>query len=883
MLQERRKPPFWYIRRRPGVVASEVDEELDVHIEMKAEALMAQGLSPEEARREARSRFGDLDGTRRYCRLQDEGKEANEHRALMLFDLVEDVRISFRGLLRAPVVAVTVLATVGLGIGATTAIFGAVHAALIRPLPYAEPERLVRIYTDAPPFRFRFSAVDVLALQAQQTSFERTGSYTDRSMTFSDRDVAALVKVRFVSWTYFRLLGIVPEHGRDFSEPDGRPGSPPAVVASRGFWQARLGGRADAIGRPVRLDGADHLLVGVLPPRTGPLERSQELFVAQQLEQPTRKGPFLYTVIARLRPGIEPTVAGEELRAINRRLFPIWKASYQDDHATWALLPLKEHVVGDAGTTAGIALAAVALVWLIACANASNLLVARVTSRRPELAMRAALGASRGRIVRLLFTESALLALGSVGVGSAVARAGVGLLRGAGADYFPRMAEVGLDGPTLWLLGGLALLSVLVFGLVPALHGTGGPAAGRVGLLGRSSTAGVDERRLRQVLVGSQFAVATPLLIVAVLLLISLNGLKNVDLGFDGRRVVTASIRLPSAQYRDPARVRTTWDEIGRRVGSLPGVAGVAFADGRPPNDVGNFNNFDLEDSPAPPGQAQPVTPWVAVTPEYFRVLGLRLTGGRLLDERDAQQPDLESVVVDQAWARRFFPGTTALGTRFREGGCTSCPWTTVVGVVSEVKYAGLDKPDQGTVYWPLAGSLSRYLVVRTTAAPGGMLPAIERVVRELEPGAPLANAATIDELVARSLERPQSISLLVGSFALIALALCLIGIYGVMTYYVQQHLKDISIRVALGGSRGAILRLVVGQGMLIVGLGVAAGLVTAVGATRLASSLLFGVGAAPVAFVAVGALLVLAAFAACLLPATRAFGVPPAALLRQD
>lgn len=884
MPDQRRKGTFWYIRRRPRVVASELEEELELHIEMRAAALVAQGLSPEDARREALRRFGDLNGTRQYCRAQDEGKEAGVQRSLMLLDLAEDLRVSLRSLLRVPVLTLTILATVGLGIGATTAMFGAVYAALLRPLPYADPDRLVRIYTDSPPFRFRFSAADYLALQSQQTSFDETATYTDRAMTFSDRDVVALVNGRVVSWGYFRLLGITPGLGRDFSEADGRQGSPRAVIVSHSFWRTRLGERADAVGRPIRLDGADHVLAGVLPPRVGPLEQSQEFFVAQQFAPPTRRGPFLYTVIARLGRGVEASAATEELRAINKRIFPVWKASYQDDKATWSLVDLKAHVVGNLSRTAGLALAAVALVWLIACANASNLLIARVASRRRELALRAALGASRARIARFLLAEGLLLAGGSVAVGLAVAMAGVGLLRGAGAEYFPRMQEVGLGGPVLFLLFGLMVASTLIFGLLPALHGTGKSPDGSLRSIERSSTAGVGERRLRRVLVGSQFAVATPLLVIAALLFVSLNALKGVDLGFDGRRVVTASIRLPSAGYGDQARVRTAWEEIERRVGSLPGVAAVAFADGRPPNGVGNFNNFDLEESPTPPGQSQPVTPWVAVTPRYFQVLGLKLVEGRLLDERDALRPDLESVVVDQAWARRFFPGTGALGKRFREGGCTTCPWTIVVGIVSGVKYAGLDKPDEGTVYWPLSGSLSRYLVVRTHGEPRMALPSLERVVREVEPAAPLANAATVDELVTRSLERSQSLSLLIGSFALVALVLSVIGIYGVMTYYVQQHLKDISIRLALGGSRRAVLWLIVGHGMKVVGLGVAAGLAASLGATRLAANLLFEVGAAdPFTFAAVGGILVSVALAACLTAATRAFAVQPASLLRQE
>jgi len=813
---------------------------------------------------------------------------------LLVGDLLQDLRIGLRGLLRAPMMTMTIVATVGLGIGATTVIFSAVHAALLRPLPYADPDRLVRIYTDAPPNKFPFSVADYLALQAQQTHFEQIAGYADRPRAFSDGTVAERVRGRVVSWTYFALLGVKPAVGRDFTELDGRPGSPPAVIVSYGFWQRRLGGRPDVIGKPLRLDGSDHALAGILPRMVGPLEQGQELFVAAQWETPPRKGPFFITVLGRLRNGSERSAAAGELVAINRRIFPLWQVSYQDQKASWALMDLRTHLVGDVRTVAGLALAAVGLVLLIACANASNLLIARVTSRRRELAVRTALGASRGRVIRHLLAESSLLATGAAAVGIALASAGIGLLRSVGADYFPRTQEITLDGPVLWLLAASTAAGGLLFGLVPAVHGTGGPVDESLRSFGRSSTGSIAVRRLRRLLVAGQFAIATPLLVVAGLLLASLNELGRVDLGFDIRNLLSGTILLPAAQYPDAGRVAAFWDEIQRRVEALPGVSGVTFADGRPPNEVNNFNNFDLEDSPTPPGQSQPVTPWVSVTPEYFRLLGLTLVQGRLFDEHDGLGPDVEVVVVDRAWAKRFFPNGGAIGRRFKEGGCTRCPWTTVVGVVSEVKYAGLDKPDRGTVYSPMAGrgarpseqatSRFRYLVLRTAIDPLTVLPTVRQVIRELDPSLPFSSVATEEELVARSLQRPRSLSMLVGGFATVALLLSIVGVYGVMAHYVQQHSKDIGIRLALGGSPADVLRLVVGQGMRIVSSGVGVGLLTALILTRLMSSLLFGIGAADAfTFVAVTILLLAVALVACSVPARRAIAVQPAAVLRNE
>ena len=788
----------------------------------------------------------------------------------------------------------TIVITVGLGIGATTVIFSAIDAALLRPLPYADPDRLVRIYLDAPPNKFRFSVADYLALQTQQTRFEQIAGYTGRAMAFSDGTVAERLNGKVVSPAYFALLGIKPAIGRDFTEQDGRPGSPPAVIVSHGFWQRRLGGNPSVIGKPIRLDGADYALAGVLPPTVGPLERAQEFFVAAQWDTPPRRGPFFILVLGRLRNGTERSAAANELRAINRRIFPLWQSSYQDEKATWSLMSLKEYVIGDVRTVAGLALAAVALVWLIACTNASNLLIARVTSRRRELAVRAALGASRGRVIRHLLAESSLLAIGAALVGIALARIGVGLLRDFGSDYFPRTQEIALDGPVLWLLAAVTIGSGLLFGLIPAVHGTGGPVDESLRSVGRSSTGSLAVRRLRRVLVASQFAIATPLLIVAGLLLASLTELSRVDLGFDRHNLLSAAILLPEAQYPKPGRVSAFWDEMQRRVEALPGVSAVAFSDGRPPDDVGNFNNFDLEDFPTAPGQSQPVTPWVSVTPEYFRLVGLSLVQGRLFDERDGLGPNIEVVVVDRAWAKRFFPNGGVVGKRFKEGGCTSCPWTTVVGVVSVVKYAGLDKPDQGTVYTPMAGrgsrpseeatSRFRYLLLRTAIDPVTVLPAVRQVVRELDPSLPLSSAKTIDDLVAESLQMPRSLSVLVGGLAMVALALSIVGIYGVMAYYVQQHSKEIGIRVALGGSPADVLRLIVGQGMKVVASGVVVGLLTALVLTRLMSSLLFGIGAADAStFGAVTIVLLAVALVACCVPAGRALAVQPAIVLRND
>ncbi|MBY0497316.1 MAG: ABC transporter permease [Cyanobacteria bacterium] len=878
------RKPFWYLRRKN--VPSEVDEELRVHIEMRVDELVASGMSREDATREAMRQFGDLEATRRYCREQDETRENVMQRTLSIQDLGQDVRIAIRSLMRVPLLTATIVATVGIGIGATAAIFSAIDAAMLRPLPYRNADRLVRLYTDTPPFKFRFSAVDYLAFTEQQTRFEGHATFTDRSVTFSNGQVAELLRTRVVSWQFFSVLGITPVLGRDFNELDGRVGTPMVAMASHTFWLQRLGGRADAVGSAVRLDGNDVTVVGVLPPSNSPLERRQDLFLIQQFTPPTRKGPFFYSVVARLPEGADRSLAAGELRAIHRALFPIWKSSYQDEKSTWSMEDLKTNLVGDVRAIAGVSLAAVALVWLIACANASNLLIARVAGRRQELAMRAALGASRGRIIRYLLVESALLAIGAAAVAIGITYGGMQLLQTLGATYFPRTGEIQFTASLGWLLLALAISSALLFGLIPALNATGGSVDEAL-RSSRSSTAGVGVRRMRRGLVAAQFAIATPLLIAAGLLLMSLNALKSVNLGVDDQ-ILTASIRLPGAQYREQARISAFWDELQRRLESQPGIAGVAFADGRPPTNPGQHNNFDLEQYPAGPGGSQQVTAWVGISPGYVNVMGMKLMEGRLLEQRDLDAQNaaqnLLSAIVDQAWARRFFKGESAVGKRFKSGGCTQCPWTSVVGVVSDVTYDGLDQSQRGTVYFVTDGQPFRYLAVRTKGDPAQEAATLARVVRELEPGAPLSELATVDQLIDQSLVRPQSLSVLVASFAGVALLLSVIGIYGVMGYYVQQQLKEISIRMALGGSRGDVGKLVVGHGMGVVVAGVIAGIVIALMATRLMATLLFGVGAAdPLTFAGVTTLMIVVALMACALPAWRAMRLQPAAVLRNE
>jgi predicted permease len=811
--------------------------------------------------------------------------DPDRRRASVLDNLWRDLRHGVRSLARAPILSATILLTVGLGIGATTAIFSLVNAVLIQPLPYPDPGNLVRVYTDAPPNRWPLSVADYRALEEQQTSFRMVAGYDNATATFNNGDVAERVRGKFVTWDYFSLLGVAPLHGRTFNESDGKPESEPTVVVSHAFWSRHLDGDVGAIGRSISLDGRSYTVVGVLPPIVGPFEQQRDFFAAIEWQPPPRKGPFFITALARLKPGTDWAVATDELRAIDRRIFPIWQDSYQDRGASWGMMDLKEVVVGDVRTTGLLVFGAVVLLLLIAANNAANLLLARTSQRSRELAVRAALGASRGRLLQHMFSESAVLALGGLLVGLGVMLGAMRLLASKGAEYIPRAQEIGVDGAVLWFLVAVTLVGGLLFGLIPSFSGVKLRLEQALRAGGRSATDSARPRRMRRALVASQFAIAAPLLIGAGLLVGSLARLQRVDPGFDTHNILVASVYLPGAAYPEVDDTHAFWDQALERVGALPGVQSVVLGDALPPTYVTTINNFNLEDTPTPAGQTEPATPWVEVTTGYFNALGISLVEGRSFNELDEiDGPPV--VVVDEAWADRFFPNESAVGKRFVSGGCSTCPMTTVVGVVSNVKYMGLDDPGTGTIYWPMKRGPKRFsfFLVKTSIDPMSVLPTLRSVFRELDPSLPLSNVTTIDESIADSLQAPRYLTVLAGAFAVVALLLSVVGIYGVMSHHVQQHTKDIGIRIALGGAPKRVLGEVVWQGLQLAVAGVLVGMAGAFYLTRFMSNLLFGAGTSDIlTYTAVAVVMLSIALVACVLPARRAAAVDPVRSLRDE
>lgn len=797
---------------------------------------------------------------------------------------------SVRGLVAAPAFATTAVVTLALGIGAPVALFSVVHGVLLRAMPYPEPDRLVWIFTDAPPNRWNFSAADYLALEERNTTLASFGAWTPQRVTYNDDDGADRILAYAVTPGFLPTLGVEPALGRTFSTEEGKPGAAPVAIVSHEFWQTRLGGDRGVVGSSIRLNGQPYQVIGILPPDVGPLAGSRvDVWPAMQVEPPTRKGPFFLKVVGRLAPGVTLDAARQELHAINDEIFPVWAGSYADQAATWGALPISEFVVGDVRTALWVLLGASVLVLLIAATNVANLVLSRATARSQELAVRSALGASRLQLIGLQVSETLLLAFVGGAAGVALAHFGVQALAGLAPRSLPRVSEIGLHPAVLGLAFLLIVGTGIVVGLVPGL-GSGDGDVGETIRSGRRAGGPVWAGRLRGVLVAAQFAIALPLLVGAGLLTTSFSRLLEVDPGFDPDRVMSFQLSLLPTRYPDLPEINDFWDRLESELQGLPGIDAVGYNDSRPPDQLFNYNNFALEIRRTPEGASDPGSPWLSVDRGYFSALEIPLVAGRFFDE-DAENAN--EIVVDRQWVRQHVPeGVDPLGLRLLGGSCTAqaepeppCAWQIVVGIVGDVKYVGL-AVDDGAVYYAQrqAGNRDLYVFLGGPGADPAILPQVRDVVRRLDPELAVSTALSGQQFIAGAVARPRYLMTLFGLFAAMALVLASVGIYGVMSYFVSQHVRDIGIRLALGGRRGNVLGMVVGQGLRLALTGAAVGAVAAWGLSRFVASLLYGVAATdPTTFAAVTLALGITAVFACWIPARRATRVDPMVALRID
>ena len=848
-----------------GRAEDELREELASHLEMATAENIRRGMDPVEARRWA------LVASRG---LTQAAEAVRDRRGLpWVENLTMDVRYALRALRRHRTFTGVVVLTLAVGIGANTAVFGVADAVLLRSLPYAQADRLVHVW----PERF-LAQREVASLREEARTLEEVASFSPGwLMPLTGVDEPMQLTAARVSGNFFALLDVPPALGRVFDASAEAPGAEPVAVLSWRLWRTQFGADTSIVGRTIRLEGGPVVVLGVMPSDFQFMNNATELWLPLAMDRGAMSWAGGITQgIARLAPGASEAAATRELRALTERM----RAEFGegDEYGRDArVLGLKESLLGGARPMLLALLAAVGLVLLIATANVANLLLVRASDRRTELAVRTALGATRGRVARQLLTESAVLGLAGGVVGIVFAFAGVGLLRGILPPETPRLAEIGADGRMLAFALVLTLGVTALFGSLPALAVARESLAGRM-RHGRTITGNGAARRA---LVAAEVALALVLLVGAVLMLRTVRALNDVDPGFRPGSVLT--MRLQQSM-REPDRARAYWREVMGRVAALPGVEAVGTVLHLPMSGRKWQAAVEVQDRPLPPGAESPRTAWQVVGGDYFQVVGTPLLSGRHFDARDrADAP--RAMIVNDAFARAVFPGEDALGRRIRAGNATGDAWFTIVGVVGSVRHDSLTAPPPLELYVPIEQRLvgSNSLAIRTTGDPLALVPAVRAAIWSIDPDVPISQVQSLDQLVAGSTAARRLVLMLLGAFALTGIALGVFGIWGVVACTLRQRTRELGIRIALGSSPASAVRLIMAEGALFALIGVAIGEVASLAAGRLLSGLLWGV--APIdaltLIVVPAALLTIAALAAWL-SARGAARLDPALVLRE-
>lgn len=813
--------------------------------------------------------------------------------------LRHDLSYGIRMLFKNPGFTAVAVLSLAIGIGANSAIFSVTNALLLRPLPYRDAERLAILWNRSPGLNIEqdwFSPGQYLDVKTQNTVFEQVAISIGGSFNITGHGGPEHVDGARVSSSFFPMLGATSALGRVLLPEEDEPGKPATAILTHGFWQRRFGSDPEIVGKTLTLNGNTLTIVGVMSagfawnkevmPAVNGIERADLLLPLPMSESArANRGNEDFNIFARLQPGITISQAQAEMDVIAGRMKEQYPASYPPDGGlTISVVPLLEQVVGDIGDALPVLFGAVGFVLLIACANVANLLLARAASRRKEIAIRTAVGADRFRILRQLLTESVLLALTGGALGLGIALLSVKALRVFGPDNIPRLNEIGVDGRVIAFTFFTSMLTGIVFGLTPALR------ASRVDLHetlkegGRSSNSGAGRGHLqpRKLLVISEVALSLVLLIGAGLLVRSYQHILNSGQGFNPHNVLSMRLLLPAARYPTPESITSFHKRTGERIKALPGVESVAPTYSLPMSTVAfAWEPITIEGYAPRTAHESIISNVRIVGPEYFHTMGVPLVEGRLFDDRD-RKGEPETVIVDEALAGRFWPNETAIGKRMKRGG--SDTWRTVVGVISDAKEYSSEKEPPIAVYYPFEQIAARniYLVVRTTPDPVQMAGAITKEIQTVDPELAVFDVNSMEERLYDSLARRRFSMLLLGGFAAIALMLAAIGIYGVMSYSVNQRTHEIGIRMALGAQRISILGLVIRQAFVLVSFGIAIGLTGAFALTRVMSSLLYGVSATDrFTFIAVSVMLGSIALLASYAPARRATKVDPIDALR--
>jgi putative ABC transport system permease protein len=808
----------------------------------------------------------------------------------------QDIRYGIRMLLKAPSFSIVATIALALGIGANTAIFSVVNAVLLRPLPFANPEQLMNVWeTDSIRGYVRGAASypNFVDWREQNHVFDRMASYHDNDFIMTGRGDSTRLRGAVVNADLFPLLGVAPVIGRGFLPDEDKPGEGGRVVLlSQGLFQKRFNSDPNVVNQSMVLDGKNYTIVGVMPNafqfpiQNDPVELWTTVALDREGKEPIteERGAHYMNVIARLKPGVSKQQAQAEMTSISARL----EQQYPDRnlHRSSGVEPTLEALVSDIRPALLILLGAVGCVLLIACANVANLLLARAMVRHKEMAIRSALGASRMRVVRQLLTESVLLSLTGGALGLVLAVWWSDLLVALGKENIPRALQVGLDWRVLAFTFVVSVLTGLIFGLVPALHSSKTELTESLKEGGRGSGEGARRNRIRGALVVSELAVAVILLVGAGLLIQSLWRLRQVSPGFESENLLTLEVGIPEVKYPTNKQARF-YQELVARVESLPGVRSASAVIPLPLSGNMFRISFETEGRPVAKGD-QPSADFFAIEAGYFKTLGVPILKGREFNERDNDKaPGV--VIVNQAFARKFFPNEDPIGKRIKPGISTletDPVMREIVGVVSDVRNRNLSSELRPGYFLPVEQIPFNQMtmVVRTTSDPHSLITAIQNEVHSMDPELPVFNVKTMEEYISATVAAPRFNATLLVLFAAVALVLTIVGLYGVMSYSVAQRTNEIGIRMALGAQTRDVLRLIVSQGLKLVLLGLVVGLIGAFALMRVIASLLFGVTTKdPLTFAAVAVLLGFVALLACYIPARRATRLDPLSALRYE
>jgi predicted permease len=857
----------------------DLDDEVHSYVDLLAEEKMREGMRPDEARRTARIELGGVEQVK---------EDVREVRAGAWLDIVfQDIRYGARMLRKNPGFTAVAILTLALGIGANTAIFSVVSAVLLRPLPYANPQQLIVLReTTQSVGPHSPSYPDFLDWRKQSRTFSQMAAINNREFNLSGVAQPENISGYAVSANCLSMLGVRPFLGRDFLPSEDAPGSAPVVLLSYALWQSHLGADPSPVGKNITLDGRSFTIIGVLPPNIRLLEKTDILAPigvwAGDMTDRGDRGDM--DAVGRLVSGASISQAQAEMDTIAANLRKEYPAT--NSGVGISMASLRDELVGDSRPPILVLFGAVVFVLLIACVNVANLFLVRGAARAREIAVRQACGASRQRLVRQMLTESFLLAFLGGGLGILVGALGIEGLRQLISAEMLQGAIIGMDRSVLLFSGAMVVFVAIAFGLVPAWQASQPHVQETLKDGGRSSTASAAQHRLRGLLVMAETALALVLLVGAGLMMKSMYRLLQVDPGFRPERVLTMEINLRTAQYSKPEASRNFWRQVLDKVRDLPGVDAAALGTVLPLSGDHNRADITIEALPTPDPGKFPHPDFHMVSPSYIDALSIPLLRGRNFTDADTDTAP-QVALINATMARRFWPNEDATGKRFHWGHPGSKePWIEIIGVVGDTKLYGLANPSRLELYMPLQQSRSSdmFLVLRSAIDPASLTPAVRDAVASIDKDQPVFSVNTMKQLVDASVATRHITLVLLGLFSGLALLLAAIGIYGVISYSVQQRTHEIGIRMALGAQRSDVLRLVVGQGVKLAALGIAIGIAAAFGLTRLMASLLFGVGAYdPVAFVTAAIILLLVAIAACYFPARRAIAVDPMVALRYE